>query len=115
MSLSIADLESLIDDLRASKTHRQNRMFQLSLVVARRALSAAVSESYKEAAAQYLLELVRAKRQSGTAIPLTVFTTISEPAREQRKPWLIDAQTCALPQMPSAMPVSMTFGSSGLV
>ncbi len=107
MGLDIIDLENMIDDLQANEPQQSNCMFQLALMVARLAISP-VSEAYKDEAAQVLLGLVRAKRKSSPLITQPRF------APEQRKPWLLDAQTSALPPVTSAMPVSAKFGSGGL-
>ena len=107
MGLSISDLENMIDDLQASDQQQGNCMFQLSLMVARLALSP-VSEGYKDEASQTLLELVREKRKSAPVVSHPRFVP------EQRKPWLVDAQSSPVPQVPSGLPVSAKCGSGGL-
>ena len=44
MGLNVSDLENIIDDLQASEQQQGNCMFQLSLMVARLALSAVSEE-----------------------------------------------------------------------
>ena len=107
MGLEISVLESMIDDLQASEQQQANCMFQLSLMVAKLALSP-VSEGYKDEASQTLLELVRAKRKGA---PVVAHPRL---VPEQRKPWLVEAQTVSVPQVPSALPVSAKSGSGGL-
>ena len=106
MGLKTSILEDMIDDLQASDQQQGNCMFQLSLMVARLALSP-VSEVYKDEVSQALLELVRAKRKSAPVV------TPSRFAPEQRKPWVVDSQVSALPQMPQTHSVSAKFGSGG--
>ncbi len=107
MGLDISDLENMIDDLQATEREQSNCMFQLALMVARLAISP-VSEAYKDEAAQVMLGLVRAKRKRSPLI------TQPRLVPEKRKPWLLDAQTLALPPVTSVMPVSVKFGSGGL-
>lgn len=107
MGLNISDLENMIDDLQASEQQQGNCMFQLSLMVARLALSP-VTEGYKDQASQILLELVREKRKSAPVVTHPRF------APEQRKPWLVDTQSSPIPQVPSGLPVSAKCGSGGL-
>ncbi len=107
MGLNVSDLENIIDDLQASEQQQGNCMFQLSLMVARLALSP-VSEEYKDQASQTLIELVREKRKSAPVVAHPRFVA------EQRKPWLVDAQSSPVPSMPLGLPVSAKCGSGGL-
>ena len=107
MGLDIIDLENMIDDLQASEQEQSNCMFQLSLMVARLALSP-LSEIYKDEVSQALLEFVRAKRKSA---PVVTFSRIGP---DQRKPLIVDVHTSPVPQVPSTIPVSAKFGSGGL-
>ena len=104
MGLSISDLENMIDDLQASEQQQSNCMLQLSLMVARVALSP-LSEEFKDHASQTMLELVRAKRKSAPLVPHPRFDP------EKRKPWISDVHTSAVPHIHSALPVSAKFGA----
>ena len=107
MGINIIDLENMIDDLQASELQQSNCMLQLSLMVARLALSS-TCEDYKDYASQIMLELVRAKRQDAAVVTHPRFDP------EQRKPWITDVHTLPMSQMPSPTPVSAKFGSGGL-
>ncbi len=107
MGLDTIDLENMIDDLQGSEQQQSNCMFQLALMAARIAIST-VSEEFKDQAAQTMLELVRAKRKSAPVVTHPRF------APEQRKPWLVDAHSSPILQVPLATPVSVKFGSGGL-
>ena len=67
MALDLIDIENMIDDLQASEQEQSNCMLQLSLIVARLALSP-MSEDYRDHASQTMLELIRAKRKSSPVV-----------------------------------------------
>ena len=107
MSLDISELEKMIEELEVSEQHQSNCMLQLSLMVARLALSQ-ISEDFKDDASQTMLELIRAKRKSAPVVTHTRFNP------EHRKPWVADVHTSPMPPMPSALSVNSKFGGGGL-